>query len=299
MDEAVEKFIRHLSTELNLSKNTVDAYTRDIAQFLNYSYRLKKQLQDIDYRLIRNYLGFLQKQGYSRKSMARKLSSIKSFYRFLQSQGYSSKNPADIVSAPKIEKKLPKFLKKDAIDELLSAPDVSNPLGLRDRAILEMLYATGIRVGELIGLNLNSIDYEKLEVKVFGKGRKERIIPIHRAAADAIRDYLKDGRKALVRQEGRMRAVTTALFVNSKGGRLTAHGIRYILSRYIKAVGLSKGISPHSIRHSFATHLLEAGADLRYVQELLGHVDLSSTQVYTHLSRARLRDIYMRSHPRA
>ncbi|MBE0446579.1 MAG: tyrosine recombinase XerC [Actinobacteria bacterium] len=299
MEDALAKFVNYLSAERNLSKNSFDGYARDVAQFFAYIKKRGVLFEDIDYRLIRSYLGYLQQNKYSRKSIARKLSSIRAFYGFLQKKVGMEKNPVDIVSAPKLEKKLPKFLKENTLEELLSAPDVSSPQGLRDKAILEVLYATGIRVGELVDLDLDSIDYSTFEVKVFGKGRKERVVPIHKPAADVIREYIRDGRKVLVESREQGKGATTALFLNYKGERLTTYGVRYIMAKYIRTVGLSSGITPHTIRHTFATHLLEAGAELRYIQELLGHVDLSSTQVYTHLSKARLKDTYMRSHPRA
>jgi len=299
MLEALDKYVKHLTLERNLSQHSIDGYLSDVRHFLLYVSGKNKAIEDIEYRTLRNYLGYLQNEGYSRKSIARKLSAVRSFYRFQVTERRVQNNPADLVSSPKLEKKLPRFLKVNAVEELLGAPDSSTPTGLRDKAILEMLYASGIRVGELVGLNLDSIDYGSLEVRVFGKGRKERIVPIHGEAAEALQAYVKDGRRALASKRKESQGATKALFLNYRGGRLTGHGVRLIMDRYVKAIGLSKGITPHAIRHSFATHLLEAGADLRYVQELLGHVDLSSTQVYTHLSKARLKDVYLRSHPRA
>lgn len=299
MDEVLTQFTKYLSAELNLTENSIDGYQRDISQFLSYLQDNNKDFAGVDYKVIRGYLAFLQLKKLSRKSIARKLSAVRMFYRFNRRSGITDSNPADLISAPKMEKRLPKFLQEDAVNALLSAPDLSTPSGLRDKAILEMLYAAGIRVSELAGLDLDSIDYSLFEVKVFGKGRKERIVPIHAVAAGAVRAYLKDARAQLIKKRKAELGPTKALFLNQRGDRLTPHGIRLIMSKYVQAVGLSRGITPHSIRHSFATHLLEAGADLRYVQELLGHVDLSSTQVYTHLSKTRLKDIYMRSHPRA
>ncbi|MCL6472108.1 MAG: site-specific tyrosine recombinase XerD [Firmicutes bacterium] len=297
--EALERFLKHLMAERNLAKNSIEGYSNDVLHFLSFLEKREIKLDDAGYRVLRTYLAHLQASDYSRKSIARKLSAIRAFYRFMQRQKGDSKNPAEIISTPKIENKLPKFLKENDVRTLISLPDVSSPQGLRDKAILEMLYAAGIRVGELVGLNLNDIDYRKLEVRVFGKGRKERIVPLHQEAADALRAYIKDGRRVFAKRRDAEKGATTALFLNFKGERLTTHGVRSIMAKYVKQAGLSRGITPHAIRHSFATHLLEAGADLRYIQELLGHVDLSSTQVYTHLSKRRLRDIYLRSHPRA
>lgn len=297
MDEAKDRFLKHLYAERNLSKNSIEAYKHDVKQFLAYIKGCEKSLDEADHKTIRNYLGHLQSKDYSRKSIARKLSAIRAFYNFNRRESGNKKNPAKIISAPKIEKKLPKFLKENAVADLLASPDLSTPQGLRDKAILEMLYAAGIRVSELVDLNLDNIDYQNLEVRVFGKGRKERIVPIYKTAADSVRTYIKDGRRVFTKK--RREGATAALFLNIKGERLTTHGVRSIMAKYVRSVGLSRGITPHAIRHSFATHLLEAGADLRYIQELLGHVDLSSTQVYTHLSKTRLKDVYMRAHPRA
>ncbi|MBI4733570.1 MAG: tyrosine recombinase XerD [Rubrobacteridae bacterium] len=298
-DRNVAGFIRHLAAERNLSKNSIDAYKRDTIQFLKYLKEREIVYSEIKYKSLRYYLGFLQKQKYSRKSIARKLSSVRSFYRFIENTGVIDVNPAELISAPKIEKRLPKFLETDAVELLLDAPDVSTTLGIRDKAMLELLYATGIRVGELVLLDINNINYVELDIRVLGKGRKERIVPIHKFASSAVQNYVAKARRELVKKRPVGKGATTALFLNSRGERLTERGVRIIMGNHVKAVGLSTGITPHVIRHSFATHLLEAGVELRYIQELLGHVDLSSTQVYTHLSRARLRDVYLRSHPRA
>ena len=294
-----EQFLAHLGAERNLSGNTISAYDTDILQFFAFIEQEALVFDDIDFRVLRNYLGLLQRKGYDRKSVARKLSAIRAFYRFAQKHAGIEKNPADIVSAPKQDKKLPKYLKEHALEELLASPDVSAPLGLRDKAILELFYATGIRVSELTALDLDSIDYAKFDVRVVGKGRKERIVPIHKIAADAVRAYVGSGRKKLAQGRKPEAGATTALFLNFRGARLTVHGVRRIVGKYVMLVGLSKDITPHAVRHTFATHLLERGADLRYIQELLGHVDLSSTQVYTHLDKARLKEVYLKAHPRA
>ncbi|HEY3373939.1 MAG TPA: tyrosine recombinase XerC [Candidatus Aquicultor sp.] len=299
MDEALDRFVTFLAAERNLSENTVDAYGSDIRQFLGYINEAGIDYTKVTYKTLRNYLGYLQVKKIGRRSISRKLSAIRAFYAYSNRTGAVDVNPAELVSAPKAERKLPKFMQEDSVVMLLSAPDISTPAGLRDKAMLEMLYAAGIRVSELVGLDLDSINYGSLEVKVLGKGRKERIVPIHNDAANAVRSYLKDGRTTMTAKRKPEAGATKALFLNYMGERLSTHGVRLIMSKYVRQVGLSCGITPHAVRHSFATHLLEAGADLRYVQELLGHVDLSSTQVYTHLSKARLKDIYMRSHPRA
>jgi tyrosine recombinase XerC len=295
----LQRFEKYLFAERNLSENTIKAYGGDLMQLFAYLHEHGKHQNEIDHKTIRNYLGYLQKHGYSRKSIARKLTAARTYYRFVTRANAGQINPADLVSAPKIEKKLPKFLDEDALKLLLGAPDVSKPLGMRDKAMLDLLYATGIRVGELVSLNLNDVNYGELEMRVFGKGRKERIVPIHEDVGITLRNYIAKERRELTSKRKAEQGATVALFLNAKGERITEHGVRAAMSKYVKAVGLSMGTTPHVIRHTFATHLLEAGVDLRYIQELLGHVDLSSTQVYTHLSRARLRDIYLHAHPRA
>ncbi|MDI6816165.1 MAG: tyrosine recombinase XerC [Actinomycetota bacterium] len=297
--EVREQFLAHLGAERNLSGNTISAYDTDILQFFAFIEQEALAFDDIDFRVLRNYLGLMQRKGYDRKSVARKLSAVRAFYHFAQKHAGVEKNPADIVSAPKLEKKLPKYLKEHALEELLAAPDISTPFGSRDKAMLELFYATGMRVSELTALDLDSIDYAKFEVRVVGKGRKERIVPIHKIAADAVRTYIRWGRKVLAQSRRPEEGATTALFLNFRGARLTTHGVRCIVGKYVKLAGLSRGITPHAVRHTFATHLLERGADLRYIQELLGHVDLSSTQVYTHLDKERLKDVYLKAHPRA
>jgi integrase/recombinase XerC len=295
----IEQFRKYLSAERNLSKNSVEAYICDVVQLISYLAERGKSHRNIGHKTIRHYLGYLQKHEYSRKSIARKLTAARSFFRFLERTSDLDVNPADLITAPKIEKRLPKFLDEDAVELLLGAPDIEKPLGMRDRAMLEILYASGIRVGELVGLNLNSINYVELEMRVFGKGKKERIVPVHEVVASAVQIYIARGRRELIKKRKQGSGATVALFLNARGERITEHGVRVVMAKYVRNLGLSTGTTPHVIRHSFATHLLEAGVDLRYIQELLGHVDLSSTQVYTHLSRARLREVYFHTHPRA
>lgn len=294
MDIQVQTFLDFLKIERNLSPRTVEAYRSDLIQFFNYLGRARLDLADTDHRSLRQFLAYLTTLKYSRRSIARKFSALRSFFKFLKETGEMCSNPAVLIGSPKLEKRLPKTVAEKAISELLSAMDAGTALGRRDKAILETLYGSGIRVGELIGLNVEDVDFARQEIKVFGKGSKERIIPLHQKALEAVDLYLKTSRTKLRRKKDER-----ALFLNNRGGRFLATGIRRMLEKYIKMTGASTRLSPHAIRHAFATHLLERGADLRVVQELLGHVDLSSTQVYTHLSPHRLKETYKQSHPRA
>lgn len=293
MNNNLEGFLSYLTAEKNVSLHTKRAYLKDIEQFLNYFKRRNQQLEAVGHLDIRHYLAYLNTLGYQRRSINRKLASVRTYLKYLFNRGYISSNPAVFVSSPKLSKKLPKVLKEEAILAILKAPD-SSALGLRNRAILELLYATGIRVSELTGLNLRSVDFAQREVRVVGKGDKERIVPLGQAASDALLTYLSSSRKKLVRG-----GKEQALFLNKNGSRLSEVGVRNVISKCVKEAQLALKISPHVLRHTFATHLLERGADLRTVQELLGHVDLSSTQIYTHLSKAKLKEVYSQAHPRA
>lgn len=297
----MQDFQMYLSSERNVSDHTVLAYTYDVSQFLDYLKRARLKLKSVDHTVLRRYLSWMSTRRYSAKSIARKLAALRTFFKFLERERIISANPTVLISTPKLNKKLPQFLKVSVMEELLRAPDERGILGKRDRAILEILYGCGIRVSELVGLDLEDIDFFRKEIKVLGKGYKERIVPINAKTLEALEVYISTGRKKLLLNEKKKEetAHTQALFLNKGGSRLSDVGVRRILSKYVRKVGLMQGITPHVIRHTFATHLLEGGADLRAVQELLGHVDLSSTQVYTHLSEARLRDIYLKAHPRA
>lgn len=295
MDNKIEFFLNYLTVERNLSAKTVDAYRADLLQFTTYLERAQQSFSEVDHRFLRQFLAYLNSLNYSRRSIARKLATLRSFYKYLKTTGQSTINPAVLIASPKFEKRLPYVIKEKAVVDLLSAPDVKTVLGRRDLAILETLYGCGIRVSELIGLNVDDIDFDRQEIKVLGKGDKERIVPIHRKALEAIDSYLKHSRGKLLSRGGS----DGALFLNSRGGRFQATGIRRMLDKYIRLTGESARLSPHSIRHAFATHLLERGADLRVVQELLGHVDLTTTQVYTHVSQQRIKEIYKQAHPRA
>jgi tyrosine recombinase XerC len=296
MNELVKQFLNYLSSERNYSEHTINAYRGDIKQFLLYLNRLDIGPSEVRYLTIRRYLAWLSSlKNYSRRTLARKLSTVKTFYKFLLRLKIVSENPALLISSPKTEKKLPYTLKEYLVGKLIDQADKDRELGLRNKAILELLYGCGLRVSEIVALNVDDIDFNQLLVKVFGKGQKERILPLNEPTIKALKDYFKYLRVKLVRGSPQQKA----LFVNRYGGRLSANGIRKLLTKYATQLDLQIKLTPHVLRHSFATHLLEGGADLRSVQDLLGHVDLSSTQVYTHLSKARLKYIYKRTHPRA
>ena len=298
----VDTFIDHLRSERGYSDHTLRNYGIDLKQFLDFL-RQKRELagggyldpESVDFAVIREYLGSLF-GNYKRTTIARKLSSLRSFLYFLEKKGIHSGSSAADISTPKQEKYIPAYLPVDEMFRLLEGPDREKPLGLRDLAIMEVLYSCGIRVAELAGLNLSSIDFEQRLVRVMGKGRKERIIPIGRQAVRAVRDYLEGTGSLRQKMSGDGRE--EPLFLNYRGGRLTTRSITRIIKRYGMECGLMTEVTPHSLRHTFATHLLDGGADLRSVQELLGHVSLSTTQKYTHVSLDRLMEVYDKAHPR-
>ena len=289
IDRYVEKFIRYLEIERNASKYTLINYSVDLKSLSEF---LKEEpIDKVDYISLRRYLAHVKGQNLSKVSIARKIASIRSFFKFLFREGIIKSNPASSLSTPKRDKHLPKFLDEKEIVILLESPDRESEAGLRDRSILETLYSTGIRVSELVGLNMDHIDHIGGVIKVFGKGKKERIVPIGERALQAIRDYLK-ARRPVAKD-------SKALFFNKNGGRLTDRSIRRIVNKYITKASIQQKISPHTLRQSFATHMLDHGADLRSVQELLGHANLSSTQIYTHITTERLKSAYSKAHPRA
>lgn len=294
----MDLYLQHLEVERNLSEYTVSSYKTDLGQFLKHvSVQELNNLKDIDHLTIREYLAALQMTGCEKRTVARKLSSLRSFFKFACRDGFLDSNPMDKVNSPKLGRKLPTFLYQESVDLLLNAPDVS-PLGIRDRALLEVLYASGMRVGELEKLNCEDVDFDQCQALVLGKGNKERLVPFGSYASQALNEYLQGVRPKFAAKSPNGHQ-EKALFLNQQGKRLTSRGIRYIVKKYVNKVSLESGISPHSLRHSFATHLLEQGANLRVVQELLGHSNLSTTQIYTHISRKKLKDTYDRCHPRA
>lgn len=286
MDRHLEKFLRYLEIERNASAHTLLNYKLDLLDFRGFI--KETDVKEVDYLFIRKYLAFLKEKSLTNRTVARKLSSLRSFFRFLVKDGYVKINPVDAVTSPKQEKALPKFLTEDDVVRLIEAPDTQTLKGLRDRAMLETLYSTGMRISELMSLTQGSVDFIGGTVKALGKGKKERLLPIGERALRAIRNYLKMRKTASER-----------LFLNKNKKPLTARGFRKVLDVYIRKISLREHVSPHTLRHSFATHLLDRGADLRSVQELLGHANLSTTQIYTHLTTEKLKAVYEKAHPRA
>ncbi|GAX91441.1 tyrosine recombinase XerC [Effusibacillus lacus] len=296
--QAVDLFLEYLRVEKNASVHTIDAYQSDLEQFC--AFLAEEQIEkfgDVTHVGIRTFLSRLFMAKAARRTLSRKVSCLRSFYDFLMREGIVDKNPAKSVSTPKLEKRTPNFLYIEEVTRLVEAPTPDGPLGLRDRAILELLYATGIRVSECMGLRQEDFDFDMGTVRVFGKGAKERIVLVGKKAADAVRLYLERGRPQLLPGGGS--GLQKALFLNYRGEPLSVRSVRRIVDKYIRQVAGQKSISPHVLRHTFATHLLDAGADLRVVQELLGHASLSSTQIYTHTTKEKLLRVYMNAHPRA
>ncbi|MDS1029098.1 tyrosine recombinase XerC [Bacillota bacterium LX-D] len=299
-DSLVDAFLNYLKIEKNVATHTLTAYSHDLAQFHHFLQESsldqlsKIDLSKITHNHIRNYLAYLYKMGFKKTTMARKLAALRSFYRYLNRENSISNNPLYFIRGPKKDRILPGFLYEYQMEELLNAPDVETLLGQRDKAILEVFYASGIRISELVGLNLESLDFTLECLLVWGKGSKERIVPIGSCAVVALQRYLSEARPQLSGSKNE-----NALFLNYKGNRISVRGVRLIVDKYINKLAQKGKLSPHSLRHSFATHMLERGADLRVVQELLGHVSMSTTQIYTHVTKARLREVYQKTHPRA
>ena len=290
----VDRFLTYLAVERGMSPHTVRAYSADLQRYLEWAGRASVDPIHLGHRDLRRYLAELDRAGYARRTVARRLSSVRSLFAFLVAEGLAPSDPSSVLITPKIPARLPRLVPADTIVSLLEAPDDSTPTGMRDRAILELLYATGARVSEVADLSLGALDLAQGQLTLFGKGSKERIVPVHRAGVACLRHYLSEGRPALVRTHN-----TNAVFLSTRGLPLSADAIRRLFKRYVDSVGALHSLSPHAVRHTFATHLLEGGADLRTVQELLGHVALSTTQIYTHLSMKRLQDVHRSAHPRA
>jgi len=300
MEQELDRFINYMQAVRNASPHTLRGYATDLAQFLGFleDEELSTARGDVDSRTVRRYLARLQKHGLGKASTARKLASLRAFFKYLLRKQLIEINPTIGLSSPKLDKRLPKFLRPEQIEALLQRPDTSDPIGGRDVAILEVLYATGVRVSELVGMELKDIDLHAGEIRVLGKGSKERITLIGRAAHEALAMYLNRARTKLLakRKDG---ADEQAVFLNRDGHRLTARSVHRLLDKHFGAVSDELKISPHVLRHTFATHMLENGADLRSIQELLGHASISTTQIYAHVSRERLKQVYDSAHPRA
>ncbi|WP_409276305.1 site-specific tyrosine recombinase XerD [Neobacillus sp. SCS-31] len=297
MEDHLKDFIHFLLVEKGLSENTMISYERDLKTYLRHLKDVQaiKAIDDIQRTHILQFIGELKNEGKSAKTIARHVASIRSFHQFLLRDKAASHDPTVHIETPKLERNLPKVLSMEEVETLLEAPKGTGHFGLRDKAMLELLYATGIRVSELIGLDLDDLHLNMGFVRCIGKGNKERIIPIGRTATGALERYLETGRPKFLRQKSR----EDALFLNHQGKRLTRQGFWKILKKLSFDAGIEKDLTPHTLRHSFATHLLENGADLRAVQEMLGHSDISTTQIYTHVTKVRLRDVYSKFHPRA
>jgi integrase/recombinase XerC len=311
MNAVLKDFLQHLRRR-DVSPHTLAAYENDIATFLQHTARIRQKqadaltAADADAFAIRAFLGELHKQRISAASSARKLSAIRTFVKFLRREDLIEDDPATLVASPKVPETIPAHLTVNEMNRLLEMPDSSAPLGRRDRAILELFYASGLRLSELVGLDMEDVNLSGRMVRVLGKGRKERLVPFNGATADAIRAYFKDRASAAqagspkpeARSRGR-RGARSAMFLNYRGERLSARSVDRLVRRYVAECGAKFGISPHALRHSFATHLLANGADLRAIQELLGHARLSTTQRYTHVNAQQLLDVYRKAHPRA
>ncbi|PKM47534.1 MAG: site-specific tyrosine recombinase XerD [Firmicutes bacterium HGW-Firmicutes-8] len=295
MKSLVDEFIHYLAVERGLADNTLDSYNRDLNQFLGFLEKERvKDLHEATRNIIMAYMLCLQKRGRATATVSRHLAALKSFYHFLLREKYIEKDPTANLESPKIEKRLPRILTVNEVEMLLTQPEGVKPAGMRDKAMLELLYATGIRVTELISLDTLHINLDMGYIRCFGKGSKERIVPVGSFARKCVNEYLAKGRVKLVKNYSEQ-----ALFVNQHGRRLTRQGFWKIIKKYARWAGIAKEITPHTLRHSFATHLLENGADLRSVQEMLGHADITTTQIYTHLTKGHLREVYAKSHPRA
>lgn len=292
MLEQIEAFGKYLAYERNESPHTVRNYRIDLQQFVKFLAVIKiKSFNEINHLVLRQFLADLNQKNYQKSSIGRKVAALKSFFKYLQKKKYLEYNPARVLHAPKQDKKLPKFLEVDEMTQLLAAPGDRGFKPLRDRAILETLYSTGMRVAELTGLNLEDIDFLSGLVRVRGKGSKERVVPIGEKALSVLYQYLDE--RAKIAKEAK------ALFVNFHGTRITDRSINRLIDFYIKKTSVTKKISAHVLRHTFATHLLNAGCDLRSIQEMLGHNSLETTQKYTHVTMERLKKVYEKSHPRA
>ena len=305
MQEYIDRFSDYLKYQRNASEHTLRNYISDLEQFYNYlcprnsdGARSDLNISQIDHITIREYMATLYQAKRKKTSISRKLATLRTFFRFLCREQVLEMNPARLVSSPRLEKRLPKVISIDEVIQFIETPDAGTVLGKRDRAILELLYATGCRVSEVAGMNLEDIDFKHETMRVRGKGRKERFVPFGSKAKEALGRYI-EVRGALLAQAPEHKREAKVVFLNYQGTRITTRSIGRLVDKYVKECAMANDISPHSLRHSFATHLLSAGADLRAIQELLGHARLSTTQIYTHVSIDQLMQVYDKAHPRA
>lgn len=294
----MREFLTYLRVERNASENTLSAYKNDLQQFHAYVQDNFKGLQAnaVTVFHLRSFLAFLQKRKLSKTSMSRKLAALRAYFKFLEQRGSIKHNPARALFHPRLDKRLPSFLDRREMEDFLNLPQ-NDASGQRDKSILELLYATGMRISELVSLSVYDVMDNDNEIRVVGKGDKERVVMYGNHARDALDVYLKEGREKIIK--GKNGKEPEALFVNRSGGKLTARSIQRMVKKYLRLYGQKKKVTPHTLRHTFATHLLEGGADLRTVQELLGHSSLSTTQIYTHITQERLKAVYDKTHPRA
>lgn len=294
MKKRIEEFVKYLELEKNYSTYTIENYHKDLNDLVLF---LAKEgisnFKDVDYLLLRNYLNELSKKNYSNKSISRKLSSLRSFFKYLVKEKYIEQNPIVLISNPKEIKKLPKYLNYSEVEKVLSMPDCNTVLGLRNACILELLYSTGVRASELVSISINDIDFYNNRIKIIGKGNKERYVLFGNRCEDLLNRYLKESRIVLNKKN------SNYLFLNKLGDNITVRSIENIVNDVVSEASLKFSISPHVLRHTFATHLLDNGADLNSVKELLGHENLNTTSIYTHVSNERLRNVYLNCHPRA
>lgn len=295
MEDLIKDFLNYLLVEKGVAENTLKAYENDLKSYAEYlKNRGFSEIGELKRLDIVDYLSKLRELNYSASSTSRKLAAIKSFHKFLLREGFSKELPTAELRSPKLSKKLPGVLSVSQVEKILAQPSGQEPAALRDKAILELMYASGMRISELVGLDLDDVDSETGSVRCMGKGSKERFVPVGSYAVASVVNYVENGRSKLAKKRR-----PTALFLNARGQRLTRQGCWKIFKQYVAKAEIKKKVSPHSLRHSFATHMLEAGADLRAIQEMLGHAFISTTQIYTKLTRQDLKEIYMETHPRA
>ena len=295
MQQIFNQYVNYLEAERNASPYTIRNYTTDLLDFFSFLRSQKiGSLHEVDKQVVRDYLSYLLERGFVKVSIARKLSAIRSFYRYLMREEIVTTSPVADTSSPKLDKRLPDFLSQKEVLELINAPDLSTPQGQRDRALLELLYASGLRVSELVNLDIDKVNLDANEIRVWGKGSRERMVLMGRPAAAALVTYISQGRTILLGGKK-----NPALFVNRSGRRLVDRRVQRILEKYSAVAGINRRVHPHMLRHTFATHLLDGGADLRVVQQLLGHADLSTTQIYTHVTKSQARKVYLSAHPMA
>lgn len=298
MFNLVKAFLYHLGIEKNYSEYTVINYQKDLTDFCDFLKEIVmlSKVEEITPLEIRRYLAYLHEKKYRRTTIARKITCLRSFFKYLYQQQIIEVNPINNIQTPRLEKRLPVFLYLEELEVLVEMPQGNSSLECRDKAILETIYATGMRVSELVGLNMEDLSFLGGFIRVLGKGKKERIIPLGSKARDALEKYFSMAKKEIINFH---QEPTSPIFINKYGTRLTDRSVRRIIEKYSKKMQLDKKVTPHVLRHSFATHLLDAGADLRAVQEMLGHVDISTTQIYTHVTKERLKKVYQNTHPRS